>query len=142
MVARTCCDSCRGHYKGFCVLTREGMKHVVKRNNSSHKKKEDTKYGGLYAASKGTRIRENYNLIKFNETKRLYDQQSKRNACFLSRNCINNRGRQCGFAFLKTIYAFVHLLIYATHIGQSQRFKFLMSVHIQKEKRMFVSLKI
>jgi hypothetical protein len=49
------------------------------------------------------------------------------------------RGRP---AFLKTICAIEHLLICATHIGQSRRFKFLTSVHIRKEKRMFVSLKI
>jgi hypothetical protein len=59
------------------------MRHVVKRNDGSDmKKQEASKYGGLYAASKGRRIRENYDskfIKQMKQYQQINDQQKKRN---------------------------------------------------------------
>jgi hypothetical protein len=69
MVAQNCCGSRKGHFKEFCVVTPDEMKHVNKRNNGSYKKKEASTYRGLYNAKSKQRVRESYHQKFVNQLK-------------------------------------------------------------------------
>jgi hypothetical protein len=56
------------------------MRHVTRKNDGSFKKKQASRYGGLYATNKGPKLRENYDFKFINQLKRIQDQQNQKRA--------------------------------------------------------------